>query len=91
MYEKPECPDLVLKSSEWTVSECVEKIVNLLIKKVGQSFPMYRLVARNTDFFSVNSFIVLFILHNLHKLALYTLHSTLYTLHSTLYTEDFVH
>ena len=51
MYEKPECPDLVLKSSEWTVSECVEKIVNLLIKKVGQSFPMYRLVARNTDFF----------------------------------------
>ena len=51
MYEKPECPDLVLKSAEWTVSECVEKIVNLLIKKVGQSFPMYRLVARNTDFF----------------------------------------
>eukprot|EP00731_Ephydatia_muelleri_P003850 Em0002g26a len=33
VYEKPECPDLVLKSSEWTVSECVEKIVNLLIKK----------------------------------------------------------
>ena len=33
VYEKPDHPDLVLKSSEWTVSECVEKVVSLLVKQ----------------------------------------------------------
>lgn len=33
VYEKPESPDLVLKSAEWTVAECVDKIVDLLVKR----------------------------------------------------------
>ena len=34
VYEKPDHPDLVLKSGEWTVSECVDRIVDLLVKHV---------------------------------------------------------
>ena len=33
-YEPPENPDLVLQAGEWTVEECVQKVVQLLQDKV---------------------------------------------------------
>lgn len=29
-YEPPANPDLVLKAGEWTVSDCVEHVINML-------------------------------------------------------------
>ncbi len=35
-YERPEAPDLVLKTAEETVEQCVQRVIDLLIKKVGK-------------------------------------------------------
>lgn len=34
-YERPENPDLVLKASEDTIDQCVQKVIDLLIKRVS--------------------------------------------------------
>lgn len=37
-YEKPEAPELVLKTGELTVNDCIHQLVDLLKEQVGQSF-----------------------------------------------------
>ena len=34
-YEPPSDPDLVLKAGEWTVSECVDHVINMLEQNVS--------------------------------------------------------
>ena len=36
-YEPPEKADLIIKAGEWTLDECVEKVVQLLQSKVPGS------------------------------------------------------
>jgi len=36
-YEKPEAPELVLKTGELTVNDCILQLVDLLKEQVGQS------------------------------------------------------
>uniref|UniRef100_A0A671QSF4 Bifunctional 3'-phosphoadenosine 5'-phosphosulfate synthase 2-like n=1 Tax=Sinocyclocheilus anshuiensis TaxID=1608454 RepID=A0A671QSF4_9TELE len=37
-YEKPEAPELVLKTGELTVNDCIQELVDLLKEQVGHSF-----------------------------------------------------
>uniref|UniRef100_A0A8C1UJL9 3'-phosphoadenosine 5'-phosphosulfate synthase 2b n=1 Tax=Cyprinus carpio TaxID=7962 RepID=A0A8C1UJL9_CYPCA len=37
-YEKPEAPELVLKTGELTVNDCIQQLVDLLKEQVGHSF-----------------------------------------------------
>jgi len=34
-YEPPYNPDLVLKAGEWSISECVEHVINMLEQNVS--------------------------------------------------------
>ena len=36
-YEKPENPDLVLRTNEYTVEECVDQLVTFLQERVGKN------------------------------------------------------
>jgi len=40
VYEAPEDADLVIKSGEWSIEECVESAVNLLKVKVCAPSPL---------------------------------------------------
>lgn len=37
-YEKPESPELVLKTNVASVSECIQQVVELLQTEVGRSY-----------------------------------------------------
>ena len=41
VYEPPSNPDLVLKAGLWSVSECVEHVINMLEKHVRILSPHY--------------------------------------------------
>ena len=51
VYEAPTNPDLILKAGEWSVSECVEHVINMLEEHVRILTPnSSRLVLRITVF-----------------------------------------
>lgn len=37
-YESPDCPDLVLKTGELTVNECLQQVLELLRENVSIAF-----------------------------------------------------
>lgn len=49
-YEKPESPELVLKTNVASVSECIQQVVELLQTQVGHLFLPLPLAAHKSDF-----------------------------------------